>query len=133
MRFVFVWVDNSERKKAPFVYLKAQLWAEVCNTGAGRACGIPVVHMLRRHPKPSKGGMGRLEEMLTGVASVARADKSSQTVKRGAIASSFIRLSGGGMLLLPQEHESPVAKETAVMDPYSSLWIRLDPSRTYAD
>ena len=52
-------VDNSERKKAAFVYLKPQLWAKVCNTGAERACGIPVVHMLRRHPKPSKGGMGR--------------------------------------------------------------------------
>lgn len=71
--------------------------------------------------------------MFTGVASVARADKSSQTVKREAIASSFIRLSDGGMLVLPQEHESPVGKETTVMDPYSSLWIRLDPSRTYAD
>lgn len=70
-------------------------------------------------------------EIFTGVASVARADRSSQTVRE--IASPFIRLSDGGIFPLPQEHESPVAKETTVMDPYSFLWIRVNPSRTYVD
>ena len=48
-----------EGRSVPCGLWPPQLWAKVCNTGAERACGIPVVHMLRRHPKPSKGGMGR--------------------------------------------------------------------------